>query len=53
MDINIIIDNTLTLEVEKVELLLNENTNFIKFKIYKNDLIWEEEYIEFPETHPR
>lgn len=51
MDINIIIDNTLTVDVEKLELLLNENTTFIKFKIYKNDLIWEEEYIEFPETH--
>lgn len=51
MKINIIIDNSLDIDIKKLDVLLNEHSKTLKFKVYENTFNNKEEFIVFPSTH--
>jgi len=51
MKINIIIDNSLGIDFKKLDILLNEHSETLKFKVYENAFDSEDDYIVFPSTH--
>ncbi|MEL0457287.1 hypothetical protein WJN01_13695 [Flavobacteriaceae bacterium SZ-1-7] len=53
MRINIIIDENLEVDYDKLELLFNKHSKSIDFKVYKNEFSWDEEYIVYPRTHEK
>jgi hypothetical protein len=53
MRINIIIDESLEIDYDKLELLFNKHSKSIDFKVYKNEFSWDEEHIVYPRTHEK
>lgn len=51
MTVNIIIDNSLEIDVEKLDILLNENSDNLEFKVYENAFENKDGFIIFPATH--